>query len=68
MAWIEVVVLPELLSSIGAVELDGSALVVLTATLTAVGSALAKTVALVALDAFFIFLIYSSFNYWDVST
>ena len=63
----EVVVLPELLSSIGAVELDGFAMVELTATFTVGGSALAREVELVMLVAFFIALIYCSFNYCDTS-
>jgi hypothetical protein len=63
----EVVVLPELLSSIGAVELDGEAMVALTATFTVDGSVLAREVEFVMLVAFFIFLIYSSFNYCEIS-
>ena len=56
-----------MLSSIGAVELDGEAIVALTATFTVDGSVLARDVELVMLVAFFIFLIYSSFNYCEVS-
>ena len=58
---------PELLSSTGAVELDGEATVALTATFTVDGSVLAREVEFVMLLAFFIFLIYSSFNYCETS-
>ena len=47
-----------MLSSNGAVELDGDAIVALTATFTVDGSVLAREVEFVMLVAFFIFLIY----------